>query len=160
MFGNVPEEFFGLIGRVTMVAALLEDRLVVLLTQLTASSQDKYAGLMAGQALPKIHAELRLRARTEFMATGIGLTTRLHSTFDRRNELVHSLWPNPSLDVAFGHRGVPTSKRINPGDFSVAVNTDGSTITALITDMVKLYTEVTQFEALAQRPENATTKMA
>jgi hypothetical protein len=54
MFGQVPEGFFGLMGRVAMVAAVLEDRLVTLLTQLTGSHQGKYAGWMSGQSLPEL----------------------------------------------------------------------------------------------------------
>lgn len=83
MFGPVPEEFYGLIGRVTMVAALLEDRLVVLLTEMTSSPQTKYAGTMAGQSIKLLDKELHTRLRPEFVAEGLGLLARLGAVFER-----------------------------------------------------------------------------
>jgi hypothetical protein len=44
MFGIVPEEFFGALGRVVMVAALLELQLLDLVTTLDQASQQTHAG--------------------------------------------------------------------------------------------------------------------
>ncbi len=40
MFGDVPEDFYGLVGRMTLVAGLLEDRLHVLFCALARLPQD------------------------------------------------------------------------------------------------------------------------
>lgn len=44
MFGPVPDVVFATVGRVVMVASLLEVRLLDLLTELDRASQDKHAG--------------------------------------------------------------------------------------------------------------------
>lgn len=41
MFGEVHEDFYGLVGRVALVAALLEDRLHVLFCALALAPQDR-----------------------------------------------------------------------------------------------------------------------
>lgn len=44
MFGAVDEDFYGLVGRVALVATLLEDRLHVLFCVLAQAPQDSRAG--------------------------------------------------------------------------------------------------------------------
>lgn len=111
----MDEEFFGLIGRVTMVAAVLENRLTVLVTELAGSQQSTHAGKMSGELISEIGKELDKRP-PGFKAEGTDLTDRLTIAFARRNEIVHSLWPNPSLTNAWGHRLVRTRKQTTPGD--------------------------------------------
>ncbi|MGI8415845.1 MAG: hypothetical protein ACR2P2_06470 [Nakamurella sp.] len=152
MFSQVPEGFFGLMGRVAMVAAVLDDRPVTLLTQLTGSHQGKYAGWMPGRSLPELKKVLTTR-RPELAAEGIGLVERLHSAFDGRNELIHSLWPHPTLEYAYGHRGVASGKRTDPNDFSVGITTNRAKMIAVMTELSELYAEVRRLEMLAQRPD-------
>jgi hypothetical protein len=149
----VPEEFYGLIGRVTMVAAVLENRLITLLTELTADPQAKHAGKMAG-ALMDDTARALLGRKPEFRNEGDELIRRLKIVFDGRNEIVHSLWPNPTLDRAWGHRSVREKNRPNPGDISATVETNEAAMTALIHEMISLYSDVEQFGLKSQLPEN------
>lgn len=152
-FGRVDEEFFGLIGRVTMVAAALENRLTILVTELTGSSQGKRAGKMAGALIPEIEQALENRP-AEFKAEGNVLIERLRRAFEGRNEVVHSLWPNPHLARAWGHRLVRPRNQTTPGDPSAAVETNEESLIALIKTLVSLHIDVERFGQKAQMPEN------
>lgn len=59
MFGPVPEDFYGLVGRVAMVAALLEDRLHVLFCGLAGASQNRMAGESGTTLVKECRARLR-----------------------------------------------------------------------------------------------------
>lgn len=152
-FGQVDAEFFGLIGRVAMVAAVLENRLTVLVTELTGSPQDKQAGKMSSELIAEIEKELDKRS-AEFKAEGNVLIVRLQAAFAGRNEVVHSLWPNPTLAHAWGHRLVKPRKQTTPGDPSVAVTTDEEALIGLIRNLVSLRIDVERFGQKAQMPEN------
>lgn len=153
-FGMVPEEFYALVGRVVMVAAVLEDRLITLLTILSPPPryQSTFAGMSAGQINQRIDKELSRRP-APFTTEGQALLARAGQAFDRRNEIVHSLWPNPTLEHAWGHRTVTAGKRIE-GKHSAAVTTSEDELTRLVNELVDLYGAVRDFELSVDDPQN------
>ncbi|MDX6256473.1 MAG: hypothetical protein QOJ11_2807 [Frankiales bacterium] len=96
MFGPVPEEFYGLLGRVVMVTSLLELWLLDLATTLHEVPQDKYAG----EAGAKVIALCRQRVTDD---DGRATLDRVSTALDERHELVHSLWVH-GPDGAFAWR--------------------------------------------------------
>ena len=121
MFGDVPDDFYGLVGRIALVATLLEDRVLGLLWALDDEPQATHAGLSTSQLIPKI------RERTERHAKALGddLVDDIESTLvaaaevlDQRHALIHSLWPQPTLEKAQGWRSkrVPKSERRRLGN--------------------------------------------
>ena len=126
---------------------------MILLTELTGVPQAKHAGKMAGVLMDDTTKAL-LGRNPEFRNEGDELIRRLKVVFDGRNEIVHSLWPNPTLDRAWGHRAVRAKIRPNPGDLSATVETNEADMTALIQEMISLYSDVERFGLKSQLPEN------
>lgn len=75
MFGQVPDDFYGLIGRVALVATLLEDRVLGLLWALDEEPQGTHAGLAATRLAPMI----RQRAERHADASGGALVADIES---------------------------------------------------------------------------------
>ena len=61
IFGPVPEEFYGLIGRITMIWPVVEKELHWLADVLTGDSQDVAAGLPFNQLADRCEKALRHR---------------------------------------------------------------------------------------------------
>lgn len=154
-FGVVDDDFYGLIGRIVMMAAVLEDRLITLRTVIREpiAHQATYAGKPSSELIKGITKELGKRP-DGFRATGEVLIGRLERAFDRRNDVVHSLWPNPTMEHAFGHRTVTKSRRLTDGDHSATVTTDGPQLMNVVHELADLYGEVRDFEYRIQWPEN------
>jgi len=152
-FGAADEDFYAVLGRVVMVAALLEDRLLTLLTVLAKVPQGEYAGVSFTRLSKETRKALRVRP-TDYANQVIDVLDRLAVRFEQRNELVHSLWPSPTLERAWGHRAVTLNKRTRPGDFEVTVETNGAELTALLVDMADIYNEIRRLEDIAESPNN------
>ena len=99
-----------MLGRVVMVAALLEDRLLTLLTVLAMVPQGEYAGVSFTRLSKETRKALRVRPK-DYANQVSDVLDRLAVRFEQRNELVHSLWPSPTLERAWGHRAVTLNKR-------------------------------------------------
>ena len=136
VFGRVPEEFYGLLGRVVMLSTLVEDRTLMLLWALDDQPQPTHAGKPFWQLQQLIEQRLGAVAPGDRQEIG-DVLARVAAVLDRRNGLVHSLWPNPTLDEAKGWR----SKRVPKGTpgFSEIVWTPTSS-RAMSDDVAELIT--------------------
>lgn len=110
MFGAVNEDFYGLVGRVALVATLLEDRLHVLFCALASAPQDRLAGATGttlikecGAHLDRFPAERRDEARA--------VLADAEAALRKRHEVIHSLWPFTGRSQVRGWRNVPKSRR-------------------------------------------------
>lgn len=99
MFGPVPEEFYGLVGRVVMTSTLVEDRTLMLLWALDDEPQPTHAGKPFWQLRQLIEQRVDSVAG-DLRAEITDVVSRVAAAMDRRNALVHSLWPNPTLGGA------------------------------------------------------------
>lgn len=144
MFGPVPEEFYGLVGRVVMLSTLVEDRILMLLWALDDEPQPTHAGKPFWQLRQLIEQHVDSLA-SDLRAEIANVVSRVAAAMDRRNGLVHSLWPNPTLEQAQGWR----SKRVpkgTPGDSEIvwtptsarAMTDDIVELTALNDEIVRL----------------------
>lgn len=120
MFGIVPEELFGALGRVVMVAALLELQLLDLVTTLDQASQETHAG-QSGTQLIKACRTLVDDLEPSLRAMVVPVLDRADDELAMRNAVVHSLWPSPTATYAYGWRPVTKSKRMSPGQANVAI---------------------------------------
>jgi hypothetical protein len=111
MFGPVPDDFYCLVGRVALVSTLLEDKVMTMLYSLDTKPHPTYAGLPASQVAAEIRKRLKHRAELlgEALADEIDEALTASTTvLDERHALIHSLWPNPTMEKAQGWR----SKRV------------------------------------------------
>lgn len=110
MFGDVPEDFYSLVGRVTMVAALLENRLHVLFCVLANAPQDRLAGEPGKRLIRECRQRLD-RVRPERHDEAAALLDAAEAALSRRHEVVYSLWPFAPGDRVHRWRDVPTRRR-------------------------------------------------
>ncbi|MDP3950545.1 MAG: hypothetical protein Q8Q19_07805, partial [Microbacterium sp.] len=69
---------------------------------------------------------------------------RAKDALDRRNAVVHSVWPNPGLDAAQGWRSRRMPKSVGGGSEITWTPASAQTLTADITELVDLSTELMQ----------------
>lgn len=117
MFGRVPEDFYCVAGRIVMVATLVEDRTLMVLWSLDDATQDTHAGKSASA----VRQEVKQRIVSLAPILGSDLVSQLNRILEdlehasrRRNALVHSLWPNPSEELAQGWRSIRGPKGSEP----------------------------------------------
>lgn len=145
LFGPVPEEFYAVVGRVTMLAALVDDMLLRLAWSLTDAVQSVHSG-KSGGLLEEV-------CRAAVVGFSVELATDVETTLDEvnearqlRNAVVHSVWPNPTVDGAFGWRAVIPKK--NDGQQTKAFQTNREAFEQLIDALVD---QIARLDQLQQR---------
>jgi hypothetical protein len=112
-FGSAPERFYGLVGRVVLLSSLVEQCVLALTWTLDrAKTQDEHAG-KSGKALLDI-CRLKVNSLPELKADGGPLLDRTEAALGERHGIVHSLWPNPGRNGAYGWRPVRGQRRSTP----------------------------------------------
>lgn len=113
MFGFVPGWLPNIIGRIVMVAALVEGKVDSLLMNLSGRLQNTYAGKPVGGNIDLCRKALVLLAddNAEFATSTRALLDDVESALKRRNAIVHSLWPDNSIEAARGWRNLPPAQR-------------------------------------------------
>jgi hypothetical protein len=140
MFGPVPDDFYGLVGRIALVSTLLEDKVMTMLYSLDTKPHPTYAGLPASQVAPEIRKRLKRRAEVlgEALVGEIDdAVTASATVLDQRHALIHSLWPNPTLDKAQGWR----SKRVKgseQGSEIIWTETNKDKLQACLDELVRM----------------------
>lgn len=110
MFGAVSEDFYGGVGRIALVSALLEDRLRVLFGLLADAVQEQQVGASGTELIKACRRHLgslpadRVDAVQKLLADA-------ESALLRRHEVIHSLWPFSGSVQVRGWRNVPASRR-------------------------------------------------
>jgi hypothetical protein len=141
MFGHVPDDFYGLIGRIALVATLLEDRVLGLLWALDEEPQATHAGLAAKRLAPMI----RQRCKRHADALGGALAADIESALalvldvlEERHALVHSLWPQPTMQKAQGWRSKRVSKAEGGGSKIVWTETSEDKLQRCLAELVRM----------------------
>lgn len=107
--GSQSEDFYGAIGRIALLGALLEYRLLVLYQALVGARQDEHTQLSATQLIERARTEIHL-LRDDGQRSTVGrFLDDAEAVARRRNDYVHSLWPVQSGTRLFGWRP-PRSK--------------------------------------------------
>jgi hypothetical protein len=113
MFGPVPEDFWGLIGRITAVSALVEQRLHDLYCTLARVAQDVHAGAPGTFLIRELRGHVQAVPLDQHDQVQAFLTDA-EAALVQRHEIVHSLWPHSGSPTVRGWRGVPLRKRRDP----------------------------------------------
>lgn len=136
VLGLHPEEFYGAIGRIVCVSAVLEGQITSLRHTLSHVEQGRFTHEPVSQQIAK--ARELADAHLPPLASGqvSALLDRAKDAFDKRNEFVHSSFPFQPSGKVFGHR--PTrSKDVIDGTAEV-VETSVDEMKLFIGEMAKL----------------------
>lgn len=144
VFGDVPERFYGALGRIAALGALVEMRLGQVCIELEQVPETDVAGLQMKPLLDRFENEgkKRVAAGRSLPEALVLLVEAAQEAMSRRNEVVHSLWPNPTLEGAKGWRTVRPKKRVDASNPVVWVDVDERRLLALIADLVRIAREL------------------
>lgn len=146
-FGPVPGQFYAVVGRVTMLGALLEQRVLELLWAVDEGPQGLHAGKPVAQLLNLI--EERLSAQSDDLLERAHETiARVKSALEDRNAIVHRLWPEPTLRIAFRWRPRTLKRRGVAADWMQGQFVTRKDLRGAISHLVAVNSEVS---SLAQR---------
>lgn len=106
MFGAIGEDFYGLVGRIVLVSALLENRLHVLFCALASAPEEERAG-EPGTELAKACRDYLDRMAVERRPEALDVLAGAESALRRRNEV------SDSREIR-GWRQVPKRRRMDP----------------------------------------------
>lgn len=156
MFGAAGD-FYEIVGRVTMCAALLEDRLAHLVQTLEGqltTPQDEHAGKYVRKLLPLVVGAVDGRDDQAAMDCR-EFAKRAEAAFEARNHIVHNLWPSPARGTVFGWRQQRRPKRDGGGFVMVQVEWTREDLRGQIQELVALYRECRRLEDVALRASEA-----
>lgn len=138
VLGRHPDEFYGAIGRVVCVCAVLEDKATALRHTLARVRQGQYTKQPVSKQID-VARSLSRNLTDSAAQTITAFLDEVEDAFRRRNDLVHSSFPAQPDGRLWGHR--PTR------DNSV---TDGSADT-VETSIEELHAFIHQLAELVQR---------
>lgn len=104
MFGRHPEEFFGRLSRIVMVASLLEHRLLSFYQSLKGIPQHEETNLAASTVVSNIRKDLLALSDANERGQVKAWLDESDYLLDRRNHYVHDLWPAQDGDRIYGWR--------------------------------------------------------
>lgn len=113
MFEPVPEDFYGVVGRITSVSALAEQRLHDLYCALADQPQDVHAGAPGTFMIKKLRERVRVLP-LEHHDQVRALVADAEAALAHRHEVVHNLWPHSGSPSVSGWHGAPSHKRRDP----------------------------------------------
>jgi len=151
MFGDVPEDFYGLVGRVTLVATLLEDRLHVLYCALARAPQDSKAGEPGTVMIRECRSRLG-KVRPERRDEAAAFLADAEAALLKRHEVVHSLWPFNQPGEVRGWRNVPSRRRSREDRPVEWTSLHEGELPNLLTTLVQLVDRCQRLEQWVTRP--------
>lgn len=121
VLGTHPDEFYGAMGRIVCVCAILEDKVTALRIALARVKQGTFSHQPINQQIKAVRALL-----VDIPAPGRELTSsyldRVDDAFGRRNDFVHSSFPAQASGQVFGHR-MARDKTVTDGTAEVVSTT-------------------------------------
>ena len=105
IFGPHPDEFYGAVGRVALLSALLEQQLADIRHTLARARQGEYTHQPVSQQI-EIATKLASSLPEERMTTVGGYLSRARAAVEQRNAVIHSIFPAQSSGELIGHRPV------------------------------------------------------
>jgi hypothetical protein len=142
-FGAVANEFYSVVGRIVLLASLVELQLFHLLCTLAgrgAKAQEEYAGESASVMINKCRR--LLAGEPDVNGTGTELLDRAKAASETRNNIVHNSWPKPIMEHAYGWRPVRLRE---DGGWIDEIEYDEAKLRALITELVGLAADLAAF---------------
>ncbi len=148
MFGRLPEDFYGLIGRIVAISALVENKLGDLVATLSDTVQSTHAGEDSGRAIRNARRLLlfpvAVRPGVPFtVAAQLNeLVDRVEGAMRERNDIVHSVWPGASLERARGWRRSPKNQRPNDVEWTKWYETTELELVQFIASLANIVDEL------------------
>jgi hypothetical protein len=145
---KAPEEFYGRLGRIVHLAALLETRLYDLYCRLSGFPPEDRAGDRAS-AIIKACEELAGGLDDESMcASVVEFLERARSALETRNAVVHSLWPTEGV----GWRYVGKKRRKDDGRMTATTGIATQDLRGVVTELVFLCERCRDIESRLPAP--------
>jgi hypothetical protein len=153
MFGHVPEIFYKMFGRVTKLASLIDIRMIELLQALDDNPQSTFSGRY-GAELEGLVRQASASLESQELKDDVG-TMRVEARRLRiwRNDVTHSVLPNPSEEEAFAWLPAAPAGQGQPATKSFV--TSRVEIETLIKDQVKLIDDLRILFIKAQPEKSA-----
>jgi len=148
-FGPHPGEFYGMIGRITCLSALLEHQLLVAYQTMTNSMQDEHVRLSAGQLLDRAQREVSTVRDSGAKQTLQDYLNRVGAALRLRNDFIHSLWPAQDGERLLGWRP-SRAQDSNPAKTDELLETTLDEIKAFVQELVSLVIERDRAYSAAQ----------
>jgi hypothetical protein len=137
MLGQHPEEFYGAVGRIVTLSALLEHGLQALVEKLKPTSQGSLSSVSALASEGRKHlsrfGDPSQRARAENFFADVD------EAIKARNDVTHDLWPAQPGGDLLGWR--PSRNKVIGADRTQIKPTDMPALRSLIRTLVRLIQE-------------------
>jgi hypothetical protein len=145
-FGPVSEPFYATIGRVTHVAAFLDTKMLELLRALCDNDHNTFNNRY-GQQLEELVGKAASFVSEELAEDVREMLVEAERLREWRNDIIHSVWPNPTDEHAFAWRPRDSAAR--------TFVTNGEEVRAVIKDMIKLIDDIGRLIIGAQPEKSA-----
>lgn len=159
-FGPVQDDFYAALGRVSMLAAFLDERMLDLRVALAFEMRSRKAGTFAAQLVTlceDVAEDFPEPLRSDIFL----LCFEARAVHMERNEIVHSVYPNATLESAFAWRSVGPKLREKKGQPTKTFTTNRSAIQDVITRQLDLLSRLhgaPMRVGLIQRAHNETSR--
>lgn len=108
LLGRHDEALFSMVGRIVMLSATLENRLLTIYQALKGAAQNEYTNLSMGRLISGSSDELhRLDRRPDHRQMLETFLAEAKAVIERRNHYVHNLWPAQACGTMWGWRPSP-----------------------------------------------------
>jgi len=105
LLGRHREDLFSMVGRIVMLSATLESRLLSIYQSLVGADQSEYTTVPVGKLIKRCGDELhRLDGRPDHRLLMETFLADAKAIIERRNHYVHNLWPAQAGDKLWGWR--------------------------------------------------------
>jgi hypothetical protein len=146
ILGTHPDQFYGALGRVVCLCAVLEDKVTTLRHTLERAGQGDFTHQPVSKQITRARELSRGLAEPGPERIGV-FCEDAQSAFAHRNELVHSSFPAQPDGQLWGHRPA-RDKRVTDGSAQV-VETSLEELRAFITQLVCLIRDFNAVHGLA-----------
>jgi hypothetical protein len=146
ILGRHPDEFYGAIGRIVCVCAVLEDKTITLRHTLAGAQQGQHTHQPVSKQIDvarSLSHALPERAAQKVTA----YLDQVDYAFRRRNELVHSSFPVQPDGRLWGHRPI-RDKNVTDGSADTVVTSFGE-LREFICELAQLVQEFNGVHAIA-----------
>lgn len=105
LLGRHSEDLFPMVGRIVMLSATLENRLLSICQYLKGASQNEYTNWSVSRLIKGCREELyRLDSRPDHREAMETFLDNAAGIIERRNHYVHNLWPAQASGKMWGWR--------------------------------------------------------
>jgi len=139
LLGPHPEEFYGAVGRIVTLSALLENGLLSLVEKLKSDPQGSLAKLPATDLVVEGRKHLSRFDDAAQRARAESFFADLDGALKQRNDVTHNVWPAQPGGDLFGWR--PSRNKVIGGDRTQIKPTEMAALRSLIHTLVRLVQE-------------------